>query len=256
MGLADYYGVGGGAPRKVTLPARSTRPLAPLRRQERKSSGGGRSIMGQIGDTLKALPAGIGHLASSGARTAWDSTIGRNVDMAFGDADDQRKALRSTIAAPDAVSLVGRVTAANMIGEPEFADEVYGDYAPLAEEYGTSLNATGMRLRHPSRYGKAIDESGIVGAILEDAGNIALIGGPASKVVTAAGRGATAAGMARTGSALTRAGAAGEQVAALGNAVGDAPFSLPRRAINTAPSRSWSTRPPLSPVPSTTLPSS
>jgi hypothetical protein len=212
MGLADYYGVGGGAPRKVTLPARSTRPLAPLRRQERKSSGG-RSIMGQIGDTLKALPAGIGHLAQ-GAGMFAAAPVRMARDIATGDTEHLAQIANASFNPREGLGMLADVAT----GRDSERSAAYREYAGLPAEMIDSLENTAMRIRHPSRYADAVEESGIVGALLEDAGNIALVGGPVGKGLTAAG--------------LPRVGGAVSQVAGLGNAVGDAPFSLPRRAVN------------------------
>lgn len=105
---------------------------------------------------------------------------------------------------------------------------------PLALTTANSMQRTGGNLLHPSRYGKAIDEGRIVDTILEDVGNVSLVGGLAAKGLGVGARAAAEAGNVARAAALERAATGVERFAKLGGQLNDLPISAPRRGLQLA----------------------
>ena len=186
-------------------------------------------MLGQIGDIAAAVPAGLGHLAHGvGMTVAAPARMVR--DIATGDTGSLAAIAEGAFNPREGLGTVADVAT----GRDSERARAYREYMPLASEVIDSLENTAMRVRHPSRYARAVDESGIVGAILEDVGNVALVGGPAAKALTSAGGAARTAGLARTGAALESTGRGLGTVARLGNAIDDAPIAVPRRIVQAA----------------------
>ena len=145
--------------------------------------GASRSLIGQFGDVLRGLPGGVVNLVGKAAQTVaipahlgYDAVTG-NLDVdSFGD----------------------------------FTDE----YLPLADMVARSMATTVGRLRHPTRYMRAIEDGSIVGTVLEDVGNVAIIGGAASKAIGAAPNAARAGAMVAATEEAVAAGTMGSTMAA------------------------------------------
>lgn len=113
-------------------------------------------------------------------------------------------------------------------------DPFSAEYNPQGEQMAESLVSTGKDIIHPTRFAKAVREGRILDKLLEDAGNVALVAGPASSALGAAGRTASAAGFARTGALLEGASTGAGYASRLGNTIGDAPISVPRKLLTSA----------------------
>ncbi|MFM1966821.1 MAG: phage Mendokysei [Actinomycetota bacterium] len=137
------------------------------------------SLFEQFGDVLRGLPGGLAEFAGKAAQTvaspfhlAWDAAQG-DVDVdSFGD----------------------------------FTNE----YLPFGDMVARSLGNSVMRLRHPSRYLRAIERGEIVGVVLEDLGNAAIVAGGLGKALGSAGSAGAAGAAARAAEAGAAAGTIGE----------------------------------------------
>lgn len=130
------------------------------REQQAQRDGGGGFSLGSIaGEALgmvKATPSGLWHLGGEALETG--GNFARNPTR-----------------------FVYRSGQAIAKGD---AEELREDF-PLAATMAESGGATLGRVRHPSRYVRAAEEGHILGAVLEDVGNVALVGGIAAKGIGA-----------------------------------------------------------------------
>lgn len=124
-----------------------------------------KSILGQFGDIGKGLIPGVGGFL--------------------------KDALTDAVAVPRA--------AADVIGGHGLRN--VGAYVPAATGLLKSFGRTGSDIIHPSHFAQAVREGSIVGKVLEDVGNLAVVAGPAAKAI---GSGGALAGEAS--SAAARAG--------------------------------------------------
>lgn len=206
----------GGQPSAAFLAGMNRRTAAPDEPEKR-------GLLGQVKDSLFGIIPGAAGLVKQAAvsaaapvRAAIDYGQG---EISGGDALWRANPLSGGI--DSALAFLGNDTAA----------ERSARYNPLGTEVGTSVKRTIGNVRHPSRYKDAWDEGRIVGTVLEDAGNVALVGGVASKALGAAGRSAEAAGNAARAARFERAANVAERVARPLDAVADSPVSVPRRAL-------------------------
>jgi len=179
--------------------------------------GGSRSLFEQFSDPITGLPKGLMHLGVSAAKTAampahlaYDAATGELTGAELG-------------------NLVSTVPW-SWDNNPE-AERLTREYVPLAREVVGSVGDTSTRLRHPSRYMDAIREGRIVDVALEDIGNVALMGGPASKALGAGGRAAQVAGRAELAAGLERAALGAQRVSRVGGQVSDAPLNIVRGGV-------------------------
>lgn len=181
-------------------------------RQERKG------ILGQVKDVVGDIIPGFAHLAKTAATEA-AAPVRLAVDAIQGDAK-----------ASDIPSLLNPADVAvdTFMGR---RNERQASLHPLADQFGSSMRTTYEDVIHPSRFKKAWDEGQIVNKVLEDAGNIALVGGVAAKGLGAAARTAEAAGNAERAAMLGRAGDVAQRIATPLDKVADAPVSVPRAVI-------------------------
>jgi len=220
---ATLAALSGSAPKRATkltgLPKVKPKPQA----QEN------RSLLGQLGQVLSSAPKGLAHLAKDVGVTALapirlgadsvknvydDVTNQRSVD--WNPFDDKGGALASL-------------------------EKTQREYAPVIADQTDSFLATGSRLANPSKYGQAIDDGTILATVLEDLGNVTIVGSAAAKGATAGlGRAASAAeSVGQTGKAasLARAAEVGTKVQKtfeLGGKIADSPVSLPAKGISSA----------------------
>jgi hypothetical protein len=115
-----------------------------------------KSIVGQLGDVVAGLPAGLLGFGTDIAKTAV-APIRTAVDVAKGD-------------------LGGK----NLW-------EIAQREVPAVTQLGTSIAHTGQDIIDPTRFAQAVREGTIVSKVLEDIGNAALIAGPAAKIAGTAG---------------------------------------------------------------------
>lgn len=153
----------------------------------------GRSLTQQITDPVVGLPAGLFGLAG--------------------------QALRSAAGFPQAFVDIGRMAVDDdyrPVSDTQDFGTVAQHYFPLLETFRQSGSGTIHRLANPSEYGRAVREGRIVDALLEDLGNVSLVGLAGGRALTAAGSRTGSAGLAATGRRLT-------DVARMGDRGGAAP---------------------------------
>lgn len=126
-----------------------------------------RSLVGQFIDVGRGIPMGLVQLGAKASQT-----LAAPAHFAY-----------------DAIRDPGGLADIDSIGD--FTDE----YLPLGDMIARSMATTVGRVRHPSRYMRAIEDGTIVGTVLEDVGNFALVGGVAGKALGVAPAASTAAGM-------------------------------------------------------------
>ena len=155
------------------------KPLVPLRSTKQE---GPRSIAGQFWDIAKGLPQGV---------------------VGFG-----KDVLTDVVAVPHLAYDVAR----GDIGSPN-------DYFPAAGGMITSFANTGYSVTHPQEYVDAYNEGRIVGKLVEDIGNVAIVAGPVGRAVGAGAKTgvmaveeAAALGAKSTGRTLTEAAEAGARL--------------------------------------------
>src|SRR6266540_3537361 len=153
-----------------------------------------RSLFGQFSDVVKGLPGGLVGLAKDAVVTAV-APVRIGIDLAQGDA-------------------VGGAEAWEHYG-PLFGKtaESFGRTGGRLVDLGASL-APGGEKPSESQYGQAVSEGRIVGAVLEDLGNVALVGGAAAKAAGAGAARATATAAAATERAAVAASAGDAALAA------------------------------------------
>lgn len=153
----------------------------------------GRSLTQQITDPVVGLPAGLFGLAG--------------------------QALRSAAGFPQAFVDIGRMAVDDdyrPVSDTQDFGTVAQHYFPLLETFRQSGSGTIHRLANPSEYGRAVREGRIVDALLEDLGNVSLVGLAGGRALTAAGSRTGSAGLTATGRRLT-------DVARMGDRGGAAP---------------------------------
>ena len=164
-----------------------------------ESGDGGRSLLGQTWDLVRGAPSAVLNIATDpGAAAATGAMIG----LPFG-------GVGAVVggAAGGAVGLLGG-------GIRHLAGSDAG-YFDTSEEMVDSFKRTGGRFAHPSRYLDAVDESGIVGALVEDIGNVTMVAAPATRAFAAPSAAAKAG-------AATELAAAGKTLQAATSALDDA----------------------------------
>lgn len=185
----------------------SSRPPTPI--SPGGGGGGPPSVWGQIKRQVAGIPQGIAGLVTGGAQTlatvphlAYDAAFNRdalreNLDKAGGSWERQdvySQDLMSDKLREYMVS-TGRDPDAQTGGFYEFANQ----YSPLGAgtaesiQFRSAPRLAGLATGDVSRYREASDQGQIVPAILEDLGNIALVGGAASKAFGALGTESTVA---------------------------------------------------------------
>lgn len=170
------------------------------------AAGGGGGIGDQIVGVVSSLPSGIVGLAkSAGEELAVRPAEGLYHGVTHGDVGEALYNL--PFAAPVRVP-VGLVQGA--ITGREDPD------SPLSSGFGSSFRRSYEDVIHPSRFVDAYNHHQIVGKVLEDVGNAALVGGLAAKVLDVSAKGALeqAATARNTAEAAERAVPAAEKAAA------------------------------------------
>lgn len=175
--IGGYRVIGAGSSKKLSnyVPVGVQQPKAP-----------GRSLLGQLADIGRGLPGGILDFVGKGLQT-----VAMPAHLIY-----------------DAVVNPEDIAGMHSIGD--FTNQ----YLPLPDMIARSMGHTAARLIHPSRYLKAIDDSQILGVLLEDLGNAAIVAGGIGGAAGAAGDAAAAAGI-RAGAT-----AVAEEAAAKGLTVG------------------------------------
>lgn len=235
----DAVRTGGDAPRRLPAVAPrpplglTVRPRSDLRavpleariapRNRKKDDGEKRSILGQFKDAAFGIGPGVFGLARSAATSAI-APVRAALDYKDGE-------ISGTGALWRALPGSGGIDAGLGFFGNDAAAERSAKYNPLGTEFGQSAKNTLGNIRNPSRYKDAWDEGRIVGTVLEDAGNVALVGGAASKALGTAGRSAGAAGNTVRAAQFERASGIANRIARPLDAVADSPISVPRRAI-------------------------
>lgn len=161
--LASLNGGSVGAPDLGSWIASRRQQVAPS-----VSASPGRSIFGQISDVVAGLPRGLAHFASD---------LGPGTLVGFG-----------KLAADVATGHTPRGA-----GFEENLSHYFKGLGGLEQSMGRTVGD----IEHPTHFARASRDSSIVAKLLEDVGNVAIVGGAASKGATmAAGRAAaTAAGL-------------------------------------------------------------
>lgn len=120
--------------------------------------------------------------------------------------------------------------------------------APLLSETGASLQRTAGDVIHPSRFVDAYNKGELTNKLIEDIGNVSIVGGLAGKAVSgtagmtarsaeaaaAAGNVERAAALTSRAARLDRAGQLVTDVAHLGGETANLPMSLPAKALGKA----------------------
>lgn len=206
-------------PRQVTpmatLRPRAAKPMIVRRPNADDVADTGRSLWDQVSDAFTGIPSGLAHLGgmavrqiTAPVRLVWDVRTGK-------------------VAPSDLPGLAG--TTIMPWQAEEWGDGQASNYFPITQELSRSMGTTALRIRHPSRYAKAVREGRIVDTVLEDAGNIAMVGGALSKVAGATGRVAEAAAAPRVASGLQRVAGGLEKGARVLDRVSDLPITVPAR---------------------------
>jgi hypothetical protein len=178
--------------------------------------GTSRSLFEQVSDVFTGLPKGLAHLGASAVKTA-ALPVHLGIDLASGELSaDELATLTSTVPW-------------SWDNNPQ-AEQLAREYVPLAREVAGSVGTTSTNLRHPSRYIDAINEGRIVDTLLEDVGNVSLLGAPLAKGLGAGARGAAAAGRPGLAAGLERASSAAYRAGRLGGEISDAPLTILQRA--------------------------
>ena len=189
-----------------------------------------RSLLDQIGGALKGVVPGAIQLGISAGK-AVAAPVRAAIDVAKGDENIGDVALPAiTNVLIPAAPVLRRALHAGSDEQKAYDAK----YAGLQTEMVDSLVRTGGNLIHPSRYGKAIRNGRIVDTVLEDAGNIALVGGAVGKLLGSGATAAAAAGNAERAATLGKWANAAERVAKVGGGIGDAPVSVFRKGIEAA----------------------
>lgn len=185
----------------------------------------GRSILGQISDTITGAPKGLVHLATNAAKNviAPERIV---VDVLKGDLDPNE-----AMHAFDPNRLIH--------GGTDRDRQLAHKYFPLTGELTQSVDATAGRLAQlgpvevnsvggnkVQTYGDlARSPNGLVSGILNDVGNVTLAGGAVSKVAGSAAAAADAAGHVGLAESLGRVASRAEGISQLGGKVANAPFA-------------------------------
>ena len=197
-------------------------PLAALqRRAAQAAEPEPRGLFEQLGDPLTGLIPGVARLVG----TAGQSTIApfRGLyDLARGD-----------LSGKDAVLLANAGLNRNYAGMALASPGTVDRYMPLQRDVAQSMGDTAMNLRHPTRYARAVEDGNIVDVVLNDLGNLSMIGGAASKALGAGARAAEAAGNTGRAASLARAESVVGRASALGGATSDAAVSVYRQGART-----------------------
>lgn len=155
--------------------------VSPSPVQARAPKPRGRSVLGQIGDQLSGIPQGVAGLVASAGETLV-APIRLPYDVATGHA--------AKVQAETGSSWTGDETGPGFMGPGGFADQ----YIPLPSMIARSLGEGtlprfGNALRGDfSGYTDASDDSRIVEVLMEDIGNVGLIGGAASQALGSTSR--------------------------------------------------------------------
>ena len=201
---------------------RNALPLAALqRRAAQAAEPEPRGLFEQLGDPLTGLIPGVARLVG----TAGQSTIApfRGLyDLARGD-----------LSGKDAVLLANAGLNRNYAGMALASPGTVDRYMPLQRDVAQSMGDTAMNLRHPTRYARAVEDGNIVDVVLNDLGNLSMIGGAASKALGAGARAAEAAGNTGRAASLARAESVVGRASALGGATSDAAVSVYRQGART-----------------------
>lgn len=195
---------------------------APKVKAAKKGGDEPQSLASQIGGAVKGVVPGIFHLGKGIAEMSMNAQASTK---------NTRKMMES-------------LDEARQNGEGFWGQVGHGirDRAPILADSGASMKRTGGRLVDlgsvpfgkqtlaNSQYGRASKNGTIVGTILEDAGNVAIVGGVASKAL---GGAAAATGS----STLGKVAAGAERVTGAANAVADLParpLQLAARGVGAA----------------------
>lgn len=189
--------------RQTEGPSSQAREEAQARLAERRAAMGreepheAKSLLGQAGDLVGAIPRGLAGMAAGLVRE-----VAQNRPNALGVQTGPHEFGGKKIERRDGET------------EAEFANRARPFTAPAVESFSrsaghvvqgaASLKPGGLK---PSEtdYAKASKEGRILAVLLEDLGNLSLVGYGAGRALGVAGRGAEAAGAARTASRLTGA---------------------------------------------------
>lgn len=205
---------------------RNALPLAALqRRVAQAAEPEPRGLFEQLGDQLTGLIPGVARLGVSVAqsglspfRAAYDFAQG---DMSAGDA------LMLGVGAP-IMPIAPAIAVASGHSNPTI-----DRYLPAQRDFGQSVNDTAMNVRHPTRYARAVEDGRIVDVVVNDLGNLSMVGGALAKGLGAGARAAEAAGNTGRAASLARAESVVGRASALGGATSDAAVSVYRQGART-----------------------
>lgn len=180
-----------------------------------------RSLGEQFTDQVKMMPSGLAHLGGQTYRSAEGVFRLRNEGV---------EALAELFGKGDGADL-------GPVQDWEDVGRITREYLPVVADQGRSFANTSHRLTNPEEYSRAVQEGRILDAVTEDAANISMVVGGASRVTGAGSRAAAARGAVRTAGALNEASQVLRQMSTLGATAADAPILPLRFAAQTRPVR-------------------
>lgn len=208
----------GGAPTRLNRPAPAYTPRRRKRKKGLFAKLGG--LPGEAFGLMREAPVGlIGFVGEGvkGAATGMPRLIGATIaDVRRGDIGK-------------AASRIGDVSTAGIFTEGARSYGFEGGYGAghVGPMLATSAAGTWHRLTNPTEYARAFDEGRLVGTLVEDIGNLAIVGGAAAKALGAGARVAGASGNAARAQQLARASQATSRAARLGGRLADTPITAP-----------------------------
>lgn len=188
-GGGNVFGGGGGGTRPRPTRAQARR-LAAKAVDQQKGGGGLLGAIKETGGIIRGLPGGTIHLVGDVGKEVGHRTVGMaegigqaGAGIIHGDPNEVLRGLaKSQWEAPynpaQTVVNVGKGIAGGENAKPG------NDLVSTA--LGQSFRRTGHRVTHPDEYVQAYKEGHLVGAALEDIGNVALVAGGVTKGIDAA----------------------------------------------------------------------
>lgn len=199
------------APRPVRVPLSVIHPAAAATTQKKPHK---QSILGQLGHFFTDLPAGIVHVGKD-IGVSMAAPVRALVDAIHGEISP----LQAAGVASTAFGGTGGAAIAS-------SDNIR-KYLPLQTQLGESGQRTVGDIRHPTHFVQAYQRGEIVGKIIEDATNLSMAGGLASKAFGSAAEAATASGRVGLAGGLER----GAQIAERIKQGAEFPVQLPSQIV-------------------------
>lgn len=204
-----------------------------------------RSLFEQIGGVFTNLPQGLISLGSAAARSAI-APMRSVYDLATGNGSV------ADVVASNLPAFGAPGIAPGAMASTQMSQDARNKYLPLQQQFYRSGEQTVGNIAHPSRYARAVRDGTIVDTVLNDAANIAMVGGAAGKLFGALPAAADAAAVAEQAArgaaeAATITRTAAEARAAAGGF--PPPFSPPGTGGFAPPTGAGIARPPVMSVP-------